>query len=127
MADIVEKVPSDYLGSRSLDILGINHYPDNQWFLSGGMIGLGHHCYRPFREILLEIGARYARPLAISETGADSTARPAWLDYVVGEVVAARSAGARIDELSLYPILVLGGLVLLGTTIAVRRQTRASI
>jgi hypothetical protein len=88
-----------------LDILGINYYPDNQWFLSGGMIGLGHHCYRPFREILLEIGTRYARPLAISETGAESTARPAWLDYVVGEVVAARSAGAPIDGLCLYPIL----------------------
>jgi beta-glucosidase/6-phospho-beta-glucosidase/beta-galactosidase len=88
-----------------LDILGINYYPDNQWFLSGGMIGLGHHCYRPLREILLEISAQYARPMVISETGAESTARPAWLDYVVGEVMAARSEGAKIAGLCLYPIL----------------------
>jgi hypothetical protein len=88
-----------------LDILGINYYPDNQWFLTGGMIGLGHHCYRPFREILREINARYTRPMVISETGAESTARPAWLNYVCGEVVAARSAAVPVDGICLYPIL----------------------
>jgi len=36
-------------------------------------------------------------------------------------------SAAELPALSLYPILALGGVVLLGTTVAVRRQTRASI
>lgn len=37
------------------------------------------------------------------------------------------AVAAELPSLSLYPILALGGLVLLGSTVAVRRQSRASI
>jgi hypothetical protein len=87
-----------------LDILGVNYYPDNQWFLNAGAIPLGHHQYRPLRDLLGEIHQRYRRPLFIAETGAEGTARPAWLYYVAREVIAAKLGGADVQGICLYPI-----------------------
>lgn len=88
-----------------LDIVGVNFYPDNQWVLGGAPIPLGHHNYRPFREMLKETWQRYGRPVIVSEFGAESTARPAWLYYVAQEVAAAREAGARVEGMCFYPVL----------------------
>jgi hypothetical protein len=88
-----------------LDIVGMNFYPDNQWVLGAGAVPMGHHDYRPFREMLLEVWERYQRPIIVSETGAENTARPAWLNYVAGEVAAARAAGAPVEGVCLYPVL----------------------
>ena len=88
-----------------LDIVGVNYYPDNQWYAGGATIPLGHHAYRPLRAILAEVETRYGRPLLISETGAEGTAKPAWLHYVCGEVRAARRAGVAVEGICLYPIL----------------------
>lgn len=88
-----------------LDIVGVNFYPDNQWVLGGPPIPLGQYNYRPFREMLAEVSARYGRPVIVSELGAENTARPAWLYYVCQEVAAARSAGARVEAMCLYPVL----------------------
>jgi hypothetical protein len=88
-----------------LDIVGINYYPDNQWVHGGGAIPLGHHAYRPLRELLAEFHTRYGRPLILSETGAEGTARASWLHYVSSEVRAAREAGVRVEGICLYPIL----------------------
>jgi beta-glucosidase/6-phospho-beta-glucosidase/beta-galactosidase len=87
-----------------LDILGVNYYSDNQWFLGGKTIGLGHSLYRPFREILAEVHQRYARPLFVAETGAESEARGPWLRYVAGEVRAAAEANIPVEGICLYPI-----------------------
>ncbi|GBD49479.1 beta-glucosidase [Methylopila sp. Yamaguchi] len=88
-----------------LDIVGVNFYPQNQWVLDGGTIPMGHHDYRPFREMLAETAARYGRPVLISETGAEGTGRAAWLHYVCDEVAAAREAGVQVEGITLYPIL----------------------
>lgn len=88
-----------------LDIVGLNYYPDNQWVLGAGAIPMGHHDYRPFREILTETAERYGRPLIVSEFGAENTARPAWLNYVAGEVDAARKVGVPVEAMCLYPVL----------------------
>jgi beta-glucosidase/6-phospho-beta-glucosidase/beta-galactosidase len=88
-----------------LDVLGLNYYPDNQWLLSGNTIPMGHHRYRPMRELLQECYSRYRRPLFISETGAEGSARPAWLYYVVREVRAAQLSGVQLDGICLYPVL----------------------
>jgi hypothetical protein len=88
-----------------LDIVGLNYYPDNQWVLGAGAIPMGHHDYRPFREILIETAERYGRPVIVSEFGAENTARPAWLNYVAGEVDAARAAGVAVEAMCLYPVL----------------------
>jgi beta-glucosidase/6-phospho-beta-glucosidase/beta-galactosidase len=94
------------LGGRPkyLDILGVNYYSTNQWFLGGGTIALGHPLYRPFRDILAEVSQRYGRPLFVAETGAESEARAPWLRYVAGEVRAAVEAGIPVGGICLYPI-----------------------
>jgi beta-glucosidase/6-phospho-beta-glucosidase/beta-galactosidase len=89
---------------KYLDILGVNYYADNQWFLGGGTIELGHPLYRPFRDILAEVSQRYARPLVVAETGAEAAARVPWLRYVAGEVRAAVNAGILVEGICLYPI-----------------------
>ncbi|WP_198598271.1 beta-glucosidase [Mangrovicella endophytica] len=92
-----------------LDVVGVNFYPDNQWYLHGSTIPLGHHAYRPLRLMLREVHERYGRPVAILETGAEGTARAAWLHYVVGEVAAAIEDGVPLAGVCLYPILDYAG------------------
>jgi beta-glucosidase/6-phospho-beta-glucosidase/beta-galactosidase len=89
---------------KYLDIVGVNYYSDNQWFLGGGTIELGHPLYRPFRDLLAEVHRRYERPLFVAETGAESAARAPWLRYVAGEVRAAVEAGIPVEGICLYPI-----------------------
>jgi hypothetical protein len=88
-----------------LDIVGVNYYPDNQWYFRGSTIPMGHHAYRPFSEILREIHLRYSRPIVVAETGAEGSGRAAWLNYVTGEVMAAISKGVPVNGICLYPIL----------------------
>ena len=88
-----------------LDIVGVNFYPHNQWYLGGDTIPLGHHAYRPLREMLLEVDQRYGRPLLIAETGAEGSARPYWLHHVCAEVFHAMDVGASIQGVCIYPIL----------------------
>ena len=88
-----------------LDIVGLNFYPDNQWVFGGGTISLGHHGYRPFRAMLAETHARYRRPLLVSETGAEGTARASWLHYVCAEVRAAVAEGVPVGGICLYPVV----------------------
>ena len=88
-----------------LDIVGVNFYPDNQWVLGGGTVPLGHHAYRPFRDMLREVHDRYRRPMMVAETGAEGSARPSWLHYVTGEVAAARQGGVPLAGICLYPVL----------------------
>jgi beta-glucosidase/6-phospho-beta-glucosidase/beta-galactosidase len=56
------------------------------------------------REMLQEIHGRYRRPIFVAETGAEGTARPAWLYYVAREVLAAKLGGADLQGLCLYPV-----------------------
>jgi beta-glucosidase/6-phospho-beta-glucosidase/beta-galactosidase len=88
-----------------LDIVGINFYSDNQWILGGPTVEFGNPRYRPLRELLRETHERYGRPLFIAETGAEGSARAAWLFYICGEVHAALGAGIPVEGICLYPIL----------------------
>ncbi len=87
-----------------LDIVGLNYYPDNQWYHGGATIPLGHHAYRPLNEMLEEVYKRHKRPLLIAETGAEGCGRPAWLHYVCSEVQSALDAGVPVEGVCLYPI-----------------------
>jgi hypothetical protein len=88
-----------------IDLLGVNFYPDNQWYYGGPTIPLGHHAYQPLADLLAEWFARYRRPMLIAETGAEGSARAAWLHYVCGEVEVAREAGTPIEGICLYPVV----------------------
>jgi hypothetical protein len=98
---------SPELGGRSdlIDLIGLNFYPDNQWYHRGPPIGFGHQAYRPLSDMLTEVAERYESPLFIAETGAEGSARAAWLHYVCDEVAEAESRGVRLEGICLYPIL----------------------
>ena len=87
-----------------LDIVGCNFYPQNQWRQHGPTLPLGHHDYRPLSDLLDETWRRYGRPVIVAETGAEGSARAPWLHYVCQEVMDARSGGADIGAICLYPI-----------------------
>ena len=95
------------LGGRPeyLDVLGLNFYDGNQWVHNGERLTAEDRRYRPFREMLQEVSARYGRPLFISETGAEAEKREGWFRYVSEEVLAARVAGVHAEGICLYPIL----------------------
>jgi hypothetical protein len=88
-----------------VDIVGLNYYPDNQWYFNGSTIPLGHHAYRPLSDMLGEVYGRYGLPLMIAETGAEGHSRPYWLHYVADQVKAAILAGTPVLGLCLYPVL----------------------
>jgi len=94
------------LGGSSdwIDAIGLNFYPDNQWYLGGSTIPLGHHEYRPLADMLEEAWARYGKPIFLAETGAERSARAAWLHYVCGEVREAQRRGVSVLGLCLYPV-----------------------
>ncbi|MDX2264406.1 MAG: beta-glucosidase [Hyphomicrobiales bacterium] len=87
-----------------VDAIGVNYYPHNQWRIRGGYIPLGHHDYRPFSELLMEIWERYRKPIVLAETGAEHSARNVWLYYVCNEIRTAMSKGAPILGVCIYPI-----------------------
>jgi beta-glucosidase/6-phospho-beta-glucosidase/beta-galactosidase len=95
------------LGGRPdcLDIIGVNYYSDNQWFLNGGTIERTHPLYRPFADILAETFQRYGRPILVAETGAEGDARAPWFDYVAEQVQSALQRGVPVEGVCLYPIL----------------------
>jgi hypothetical protein len=95
------------LGGRPeyLDLIGVNFYPDNQFMLDGTTIWRGDPRYRPFSRMLLEVAARYDRPMIVSETGAEGDARAPWLRYVADECVAAMRDGCELYGITLYPVL----------------------
>lgn len=88
-----------------LDVVGVNFYPDNQWYLGGSTIPMGHHSYRPLQDMLTEVHQRYGRPVLISETGAEGRVKHYWLYYVCEEVRAAIEARVPIEGICLYPVL----------------------
>ncbi len=99
---------------RFLDIVGLNFYPQNQWFydLKGirrirkfKSLSRRHPLYRPLSEMLKEVDERYGRPLLIAETGAEDRRRAGWLRYVCEQSARALSKGVPLQAICLYPIL----------------------
>ena len=87
-----------------LDIVGVNYYWNNQWIHGGPPIDMDHPWYRPLSDLLVEVAARYDRPLMIAETGTEGARRPSWFGYVRDQVARARRRGVRVEGICLYPI-----------------------
>jgi hypothetical protein len=92
-----------------VDVVGLNFYPHNQWYYHGPTIPMGHHEYRALADMLVEVQARYEKPMIFAETGAEGSGRPAWLHYVCDEIRDASARGARIEGVCLYPVTVYNG------------------
>lgn len=99
------------LGGRPeyLDIVGLNYYEKNQWFLgdshSPEIIHADSPYHRPLRDLLGEVYLRYGRPMMLSETGAEGDARGPWLDSICTEVDEAIQSQIPIEGVCLYPVL----------------------
>jgi hypothetical protein len=111
--DMISGRMAPELGGRPeyLDIVGINFYPSNQWYHDGSTIPFGHHAFRPLSSMLAETHERYGRPVVVAETGAEGSARAAWLHYVLGEVQTAIGNGVPVGGVCLYPIVDCPGWV----------------
>ena len=100
----------DLGGDPSLaDVIGLNFYPHNQWYFEGPTVPMGHHEYRPLADMLVEMAERYGKPIFLSETGAEGSAKPSWLHYVCSEVRDAMDRGADVSGICWYPITAYPG------------------
>jgi len=100
----------DLGGDPSLaDVIGLNFYPHNQWYFEGPTVPMGHHEYRPLADMLVEMAERYSKPIFLSETGAEGSAKPSWLHYVCSEVRDAMDRGADVRGICWYPITAYPG------------------
>jgi beta-glucosidase/6-phospho-beta-glucosidase/beta-galactosidase len=107
---IVGRAEPEFGGDPSLaDLIGLNFYPHNQRYLDGPTIPMGHHEYRPLADMLVEVAERYGKPIFLSETGAEGSAKPSWLHYVCNEVREAIDRGADIRGICWYPITAYPG------------------
>jgi hypothetical protein len=93
----------------SLDVIGVNYYPHNQWFVTGNCIPMGQCNYEDFSNLLIGVWKRYQKPIFIAETGAEGSGRAAWLSYVGQEVRVAQAAGVPILGVCIYPITAYPG------------------
>jgi beta-glucosidase/6-phospho-beta-glucosidase/beta-galactosidase len=91
------------------DVIGLNFYPHNQWYLDGPTIPMGHHEYRALSDMLVEVAERYGKPIFLSETGAEGSGRSSWFHYVCSEVREAIGRGADIRGICWYPITAYPG------------------
>lgn len=94
--------------SELFDVIGVNFYPHNEWILSEegqGFIRTDHPHYKPFRELLADVWARYKTPIYISETGTEDEERVPWVRYVCQEVAAAMEEGVPVEGICIYPIM----------------------
>lgn len=91
-----------------LDVVGVNFYWNNQWWHHGtyGMpLSVFDERWRPLRDLLADVHARYRRPLFVAETSCEDDRRAPWLRYVAEEVRGAIAAGVPVEGICLYPVL----------------------
>jgi hypothetical protein len=90
---------------KYLDIVGVNFYSDNQFMPDGTTIGADDLRYRPFSRMLLDVWARYRRPMIVSETGSEGDSRAPWLRYVCRQSLLAMQEGCELHGITLYPVV----------------------
>jgi hypothetical protein len=96
-------------GPDLAEAIGLNFYPENQWYPGGSTLPMGHHDYRPLAEMLAEVHERYGKPIFLSETGAERSGRAAWLHYVCQEVREAVTGGVEVSGICIYPVTAYPG------------------
>jgi hypothetical protein len=92
---------------RYLDILGVNYYGYNQWehLRPDNVLATDDSRRLPFRSLLLELHARYGRPMVVAETSSHGDFRASWLRDIGVECLAARDMGVDLQGLCIYPIM----------------------
>ncbi|WP_207538556.1 beta-glucosidase [Sabulicella rubraurantiaca] len=93
----------------SVDVVGFNHYPHNQWVWGGPQIWLDDGRFRRLAGLLADAHARFGKPLMLAETGAEEPRGDAWMAYVAEEVGRALTAGVPVEGVCVYPIMDYAG------------------
>ena len=93
-----------------VDLVGVNFYFNNQWQVPGqALLPWGNEendpRFKPLSQLLGDVYERYRKPLVLSETSHPGHDRPAWVQMVARECVAARQAGVVLEGVCLYPII----------------------
>jgi beta-glucosidase/6-phospho-beta-glucosidase/beta-galactosidase len=88
-----------------IDVIGVNHYPQSQWFSDRETISWTSRQWTPLSLLLRKMFARYGKPILLAETGCEGEQRAAWFNYIVAECEEAQAAGVPMMGICLYPIL----------------------
>lgn len=88
-----------------IDILGLNHYPANQWDACGERLAAADPRRRPLHAMLREVETRFGLPLVLTETGAEEPWGEDWLGEVAQECAAALAGGTRLMGVCVYPVM----------------------
>jgi hypothetical protein len=91
-----------------LDAVGLTFHPGSQWYYhgprhAGPAISPETRDWRPLRDLVLEIGSRYARPVYLAGTSAEAPLHRDWLRYVGRELRAAQLAGTDVVGIAVHP------------------------
>lgn len=89
---------------RALDVVGVNYYWNNQWIHGSLPIDVDDALHRSLPDLLVEVAARYSRPMMLAETGMEGARRAPCFAHILSETARARRRGARIEGVCLYPI-----------------------
>jgi len=90
---------------KGIDVLGLNYYAHNQWEVEGVMLLPSDPRYRPLRDLLADVSARFPLPLAITETGAEEPFGDVWLDQIRHEIADVLARKIPLTGVCIYPIM----------------------
>ena len=89
----------------NVDILGINYYPQNQWYAAPSTQQLHASQMTPLCDLIVGAAKHFGRPIFVSETGCEDDDRATWFKMILREARAAADAGYPLLGVCLYPIL----------------------
>lgn len=93
---------------RYLDLIGANYYHDNQWECGTHtklFWHLGNSRRRPLHAMLVELQARYQRPILLAETSHVGSGRGIWIKQIAAEIALALEKGVDCLGICLYPAI----------------------
>jgi hypothetical protein len=89
---------------KYLDIVGVNFFPESQFLLDGTILRREDVRYKPLAKMLVDVWARYRRPMLLSETGGNGDERAPWLHYASGQCVIAMRHGVELHGIAIHSI-----------------------
>lgn len=93
---------------RYLDLMGANYYHSNQWESCTNARLWWHLSDQrriPLHQLLVELYARYQRPLLLAETSHVGSGRGVWIREIAQEVAVAMQKGVDLSGICIYPII----------------------
>ncbi len=93
-----------------LDIMGLNFYPNNQWFVESGVPLFRSPFERAegwvdLHELLILVYQRYERPFIVAETSGTEDIRADWIKYIGEETSLVLKRRLPFWGVCLYPII----------------------